>query len=129
MTSVHVLDDPGHRIGQRVRLRVTVLRGCNPGQHADAANVINVNDLHPVKGNIFEVCPIFAVCVAPAQALPAVPGLRTQAQRDLLHIGRGSTSKHVWADLKVYREERRKMLDSRGFLGQFLLGIILDFLT
>jgi hypothetical protein len=36
--------------------------GCGyPAHHAEASNVINVNDVHSVERKIFKIYPIFAV--------------------------------------------------------------------
>jgi len=47
-------------------------------------------------------------------------GAAPNVQRELQRIGRESTSRHVWADFRTYREERRKLLDSRGSPGSIL---------
>jgi hypothetical protein len=65
-----------------------------------------------------------------AQALPAVPdNPRTMRSMNCSALGANLPQRSLSADFRICREERRKLLDSRGVLGQFLLGIIVDFLT
>jgi hypothetical protein len=55
---------------------------------------------------------------------------RRNTHREQQHIERRFTSRHVWADFRItVRSVFKKLLDSRGILGQFLLGMIVDFLT
>ena len=61
---VHVLDDSGHCVGQRVRIRGAILGGRNPAHHAETAHIVDVKNLHPVKGKIVEVHPVLAVFVS-----------------------------------------------------------------
>src|SRR5208283_1493129 len=63
MVGIHVLHDVALVLRQRIRLCLGVLRGSYPSHESEAAYVINVQHIHSVKEEIFEIDPVFAVWV------------------------------------------------------------------
>src|SRR5579862_182735 len=61
---VHVLDDSRGSVGQGIGLSVDVIRSRDPAHDAEAADVVNVDSVHPVEREIVKVDPVLAVLVA-----------------------------------------------------------------
>ena len=61
VVGVHVLNDFSHGVRKRVGLTVVII-GCGyPAHYSEASYVININDVHAVKREVFKIYPIFAV--------------------------------------------------------------------
>ena len=64
MIGIHVLQDAGSRIRQRVWLRLAILLRGDPSHHAEAADVVHIDHVHSEEGEIVEIHPVLAVFVA-----------------------------------------------------------------
>src|SRR3981189_1027566 len=72
MISVHVGEDAGRVLGQRVRGRVFVVLGLDPTHYAKAPDVVEIDWLEPEEAEIGKVNPVAAILVASQVSLPSV---------------------------------------------------------
>src|ERR1035441_405406 len=70
MIGIHVSQDGGRGLGQRVRDSVFVVPRIDPAHHAEAADVIQIDRLKPEETEIGEVYPVPAILVASEVFLP-----------------------------------------------------------
>jgi hypothetical protein len=64
MISIHVSENDGRGVGQRVRGRVFVFTDVDPAHHAKATDVIEINGLEAEEAEIGKLNPVAAVFVA-----------------------------------------------------------------
>ena len=64
MIRIHVPDDSGSRLGQRIRLGAGVLLRLDPPHHAEAADEINGGHFQPLIGEVGVLLPVFRILIA-----------------------------------------------------------------
>src|ERR1700761_985024 len=72
MISVHVSEDAGCGLGQRVRGSVFVVLGLDPSHHAEAPDVVEIDGLEPEEAEIGKIDPVAAILVACEVSFPSV---------------------------------------------------------
>ena len=80
MVSVHVREDAGRGLGQRVRGSLFVVPRLDPAHHAKATDVVEIDGLEPEEAEVGEVDPVAAILVASEIFLPNRQRCRSQAQ-------------------------------------------------
>jgi len=64
VVGIHVSEDAGRDLGQRVRNGMLVVRCLDPPHYAEAADKIDVDWLEPEEAEIREIAPVAAILVA-----------------------------------------------------------------
>src|SRR6267378_6259113 len=80
---IHVLDDVGCSVSQRVGLPTVIFRGRDPAHHPEATYVVNVHHVHPVKGKVVKVHPVFAVGITRQVEFPCFSHLRHRYRQSI----------------------------------------------
>ena len=79
MIGVHVSEDAGRGLGQRVGGSMLVVSCLDPSHHAKAANVVEVDGLEPEEAEVGEVNPVAAILMA-SEVFLANVSISSQAQ-------------------------------------------------
>ena len=83
MIVIHVLDDVGCGVSQRVGLRTVIFRGRYPAHHPEAAHIVNVHHVHPVERKVVKVHPVFAVGITGQVEFPCFSHLRHRNRQNI----------------------------------------------
>ncbi len=64
MVGVHVIEDSSGEVGEGIGMGVGVVGGLDPAHDAEAADEVEIEDVHAEEGEVGEVDPVFAAFVA-----------------------------------------------------------------
>src|ERR1035441_9470286 len=105
MIGVHVREDAGRGLGQRVRGGLFVVPGPDPAHHAETPDVVEIDGFELEEAEICEVNPVAAILVASEVRLPSGSNLAIRYRHSVSYEGRSGSPKRVAISSRLRNEE------------------------